>query len=115
MLKEMKAYAHLKPGQRGTMRLHEKYGDALLCVRYRYDENRRVKLKTVELIVDERPLDMPRFKVDDIVPVSVAYDEVELREQLHKMRARWDAQIKMWFVPYGLIRNTALESRIMAR
>jgi hypothetical protein len=52
---------------------------------------------------------------NDIIPVSVAYEEVELREQLRNMRARWDSQIKMWFVPYGLIRGTALESRIMAR
>lgn len=115
MLKDMKAYAHLKPGQKGTMRLQEKYGNALLCVRYRYDEIRRVKLKTVELIVDERPLELPRFKVEDIVPVAVAYDEVDLREQLRKMRARWDAELKMWFVRYGLIRGTELESRIMAR
>jgi len=97
------------------MRLKEKYGDALLCVRYRYDEIRRVKLKTVELIVEERPLEIPRFRDDDIVPVSVAYDEVELREQLRKMRSRWDGEIKMWFVRYGLIRGTELESRIMAR
>jgi hypothetical protein len=53
MIKEMKAYAHLKPGQKGTMRLQQKYGDTLLCVRYRYDEIREVKLKTVEIIVDE--------------------------------------------------------------
>lgn len=115
MLKDMKAYAHLKPGQNGTLRLQKKYGDALLCVRYRYDEVRRVKLKTVELIVDETPLDMPRFQNDDIVPVSVGYEEVDLREQLRKMRARWDSRMKMWYVPYGLIRGTELESRIMAR
>ena len=45
MLKEMKTYAHLKPGQNGTKRLVEKYGSALLCVRYRFDEERGVKLK----------------------------------------------------------------------
>jgi len=33
MLKDMKAYAHLKPGQDGTKRLVEQYGKALLCVR----------------------------------------------------------------------------------
>jgi hypothetical protein len=63
MLKAMKSYAHLKPGQRGTLRLVEKYGKALLCVRYRYDEARGVKLKTVEIIVDEKPLRHPRFNV----------------------------------------------------
>ena len=114
MLKEMKAYAHLKPGQDGTKRLVEKYGDKLLCVRYRYDELRGVKLKTVELIVDEKPLQSPRFRDDDMVPVSVAFEETELRELLKKMRARWEPQIKMWFAPYRLIRGTALEARIAA-
>ena len=114
MLKDMKSYGHLKPGQKGTRRLVEKYGDALLCVRYRYDETRGVKLKTVEIVVEERPLSTPRFRDGDVVPVSVAYDETVLREQLRAMRAKWDPQVKVWFVPYRLIRGTALESRIPA-
>lgn len=114
MLKEMKAYAHLKPGQKGTMRLQEKYGETLLCVRYRYDEIRGVKLKTVEIIVDEKPLRIPRYKDNDVVPVTVAFEEPELRQQLKNMRAKWDPQAKVWFVPYGLIRGTPLESRIAA-
>lgn len=32
MLKKMKAYGYLQPGQNGTKRLVEKYGHALLCV-----------------------------------------------------------------------------------
>ncbi len=62
MLNEMKAYAHLKPGEDGTTRLVEQYGTALLCVRYRFDEVRGVKLKTVEIIVDERPLRKPALQ-----------------------------------------------------
>ncbi len=112
MLKNMKSYAHLKPGQKGTRRLQEKYGDALLCVRYRYDEVRGVKVKTVELIVEERPIGKPRFRNDDVIPVSVRYDEVELRNMLRTFRARWDPRLKLWFVAYGLIRGTPLEARI---
>lgn len=52
MLKDMKSYRHVKPGQKGSKRLVELYGDRLLCVRYRYDENRGVRLKTVELVVE---------------------------------------------------------------
>ena len=54
MLKDMKTRKHLKPGQMGTKGLVAQYGDALLCVRYRYDEKRGVQLKTVELIVEEK-------------------------------------------------------------
>lgn len=81
MLKNMKSYNHLKPGQKGTLRLVEKYGEALICIRYRYDEIRGVRLKTVEIIVDEKPDRMPRFKDGDVVAVSVNYEEMELREQ----------------------------------
>lgn len=72
MLKDMKSYSHLKPGQKGTLRLMEKFGTALLCVRYRYDEKRGVQLKTVEIVVEEKPLLSPRFKDGDVVPVLVA-------------------------------------------
>lgn len=112
MLGEMKAYAHLKPGQDGTKRLLEQYGDRLLCVRYRFDETRGMKIKTVELIVDERPLTTPRFRNDDLVPVAVGYGEKELREQLRALRARWDGERKLWYVRYGLIRGTPLEKRL---
>lgn len=96
-------------------RLVERYGDASLCVRYRYGEIRGVKLKTVEIIVEEKPVHLRRFKDDAMVPVSVAFDETELREQLKKIRARWEPQVKMWFAPYRLIRGTPLESRIAAK
>jgi hypothetical protein len=112
MLKEMKAYGYLKPGQNGTKLLVEKFGNALICVRYRFDEIRGVKLKTVEIVVAEKPLKKPRYRDDDLVPVAVAYGEKELREQLRAMRARWDAERKLWYVRYGLIRGTQLAERL---
>lgn len=48
----MRTRLHLKPGQKGTKRLSEKYGEQLICVRYRYDEDTKKRYKTVELIVD---------------------------------------------------------------
>ncbi|MBT1072040.1 hypothetical protein [Pelotalea chapellei] len=113
MLKDMKAHCHLKPGQKGTKRLVEQYGESLLCVRYQYDEQRGVRIKTVELVVYEKSWQPPfRFKDDDIVPIAVAYNETDLREKLRKARAKWDPEIKMWLTQYRFIRNTALESRI---
>ena len=54
MLKEMKAYGHMKPGQKGTQRLVNRFGAALVCVRYRYDERTGDNLTTAEIIVDRR-------------------------------------------------------------
>lgn len=45
--------ATLKPGQNGTKRLVEKYGDRLVSVRYKYDADLRKRYTTVELIEEE--------------------------------------------------------------
>ena len=71
-----------------------------------------MKLKTVEIVVDEKPLRKPRFRDDDLVPVHVAYDDMELRQQLRSLRARWDSERKLWYVRYGLIRGTPLVERL---
>ena len=50
---------HLKPGQKGTKQLLAQYGDRLICVRYRYDAQRKKRFKTVELVVAERDWEPP--------------------------------------------------------
>ena len=42
----------LKAGQKGSKELLTRLGPSLLCVRHRYDEDRREHLKTVELVVE---------------------------------------------------------------
>jgi len=49
----MRANKKLLPGQPGTKKLLEKYGEKLVCVRYRYDNLRHKRIKTVELIEEE--------------------------------------------------------------
>jgi hypothetical protein len=70
-----------------------------------------VKLTPVELVENEKPLRTPLFKDGDLVPVHVAYDETELREQLRTMRARWDSERKLWYVRYGLIRDPVIHKQ----
>ena len=71
----------LKPGQKGTKSLVEKYGEALVCVRYRYDEVSRTRIKTVELIVEKKELPSQQKRIDDdaLVPVQIAYAESALK------------------------------------
>ncbi len=108
MLKNMKSHAHLKPGQKGTRRLVERYGPALLCIRYRYDEKRGMRLKTVEIFVDEKPCTVSlRYRDTDVVPVVVHYSEKALREMLKAAGGRWDPEEKLWRVQYGAIREDA--------
>lgn len=43
----------MKPGDPGTRHLLEQYGSRLVCVRYRYDVQRRKRQTTVEIVVAE--------------------------------------------------------------
>jgi hypothetical protein len=50
----------LAPGQNGTRKLLARYGERLVRVRYRYDAARKVRHKTVELIVETVPWEPSR-------------------------------------------------------
>ena len=105
----------LKPGQRGTKALLEKYGSDLVCIRYRYDEARRTRIKTVELIVEKKELP-PRqltLAVETLVPVRIAYGELELGKMARKFGGTWDADSKLWHIPYGKITGTELEAHMV--
>ena len=44
----------LQPGQRGTKRLSEKYGNKLVCVRKRYDDE--YAYTTVEILISKKKI-----------------------------------------------------------
>ncbi len=50
----------MKPGEDGTKKLLEIYGDKLVRVRYRYDAEKKLRYKTVELIVDVAEWEPPQ-------------------------------------------------------
>jgi len=117
MLKDMKTHTHLKPGQKGTKRLVEQFGDKLICVRYHFDEKRQVRLKTVEIIVDERPCNATlKFRDQELVTVMIPFTEIALRDRLKAAGGRWNPEEKTWKVPFGAIRGDAgLEERILKK
>lgn len=49
----MKVLKTLKPGSPGTQKWARKFGKRLIRVRYRGDARRRVRLTTVEVVVEE--------------------------------------------------------------
>lgn len=110
----MKTRLVLKPGQHGTKRLVERYGDALLCVRFRYDAELRQRLKTIELIVERSDWTPPppRYASDTLVPLYINATDIRMRTHAKKAGARWDPEKKLWFVKYGQIAGTQLEKHI---
>jgi hypothetical protein len=77
----MKTRLILRPGQHGTKRLVEKYGDSLLCVRFKYDTEKQQRLKTVELIVErtEWTPPPPRYTVDKFVYLRIEAADMPMR------------------------------------
>ena len=74
----LKARLTLTPGANGTKKLVERYGPRLICVRYRYDSERRMRMKTVELIEEESPW----IPSGVVYLVKIAYEEAALRESI---------------------------------
>jgi hypothetical protein len=105
----------LKPGQRGTKKLLAEHGDALFCVRYRYDEATRTRIKTVELIVEKTSLHKTSRKIrgDALVPVRIGFAEKDLIAHAKAAKGRWDPEAQLWFIRYGNIMGTALEKNIV--
>ena len=76
----MKWVKKLIPGQDGTKQSHKKFGDKLLCVRYRYDYERNECLKTAEIIVSKKQWNKKRevLPPNKIVHVQVKYGEIHI-------------------------------------
>jgi hypothetical protein len=111
-----KARLLLRPGAPGTLRLVEKYGEALLAVRYRYDEQAMKRYTTVELVVDESRW-IPERCVSDPdreVGLRIGYEETALRARVRGVDARWDPAAKLWWTTLGAATQLNLEERIAA-
>ena len=110
----MEIKATLRPGQKGTRQLVRHYGDQLVCVRYRYDSQRRKRYKTVELIVDEQDwIPGVRFAPDQRVMVKVGYNEGDLREAVKKAGGFWNPERKTWILPFSAAMALGLEHRVI--
>ncbi|MGC9365352.1 MAG: hypothetical protein ACP5FZ_12395 [Fidelibacterota bacterium] len=106
----------IMPGQYGTKRLSEKYGEQLLAVRYRLDRERRKKLKTVEIVVDEwdyRETDKKRISPDKSVHLFIEYGEKELGVKIRRAGGFWNKEKRYWELPYGRAVQLGLADRII--
>ena len=137
----MHVLAVRRPGQRGTRKQVAAYGDRLICIRYRYDAEKKKRYKTAELIIEETTWTPPPphpappepgLKVDYLddlevqprhseettrreVGVKVFFRENALRERVKAAGGRWSKSDKLWQVPYETALSLGLEHRIAKR
>ena len=107
----------LRPGQRGTRKLVERFGELLVRVRYRYDAAAGRRLKTVELVVDSVPwrprARRPRRRDDEIVAVRIEFHESDLRQRAKNLGAVWRPAQKLWEVRWGDARRLGIAHRVI--
>ena len=106
----LKTRLTLMPGANGTKKLLKMYGERLVCVRYRYDGERRMRVKTVELIEEESPW-IPRAS---IYLLKIGYEEGALREKVKIAGGRWVPEKKLWLLAPAAVRRLGLEDRVVA-
>ena len=107
----MKVRLKLLPGQKGAKKLTAKYGDKLVCVRYRYDEKLRKRFTTVELIVDETPW-TPSGKKDPVVYLKIKRTEFKLHTMIKNAGGFWDRSRFVWVLPRSMVKELGLEDRV---
>ena len=102
----------LSASQSGAIKLARRFGDALVCVRYRRDMEGLIRYTTVELVVDRVPV-VTRKKPDSIVTMKIEFDDSSLRQLMLAHGARWDARKQVWRMTLLSATKLGLEDRIV--
>ena len=86
-----------------------------MCVRYRYDTEKKRRIKTIELIIAEEPWQPSSRKIpaNKIIHVRVKYGEVELGRQVRAAGGTWNRTKRVWELPYGEVLKLGLTERII--
>lgn len=112
----MKTRLTLRPGQNGTKKEARKYGGRLVAVRYRYDEERRLRFKTVEIVEEQLPW-VPRVPhgrdPEERVLVRVGIEEASLRQAVKGAGGRWVQERLLWQLTLGAVYALGLDQRIV--
>jgi hypothetical protein len=111
----MKTLRKLRPGQPGTKKLLEKYGEDLVCVRYRYDSANMKRITTVELIVEVTPWQPQahRIPMNKNVCVRIEYGEIELGRKVKAAGGVWNRKKKLWELHYQQVLKLGLIERMV--
>ncbi len=121
----MRTTKTLKPGQKGTKELVTQFGPSLL-VRYRYDEEHRENLKTVELVVQrrsgDREAECPRSQSADgrcdgapirRVALHVGWRERDVQQRVKSAGGRWDRDRRVWILGRAAAERLKLLDRVV--
>ncbi len=102
----------LRPLQPGTLKLVERYGEGLICVRHREDADRMTRYVTVEIVIEAGPK-RGRARDRGLVDVRIEWRETTLRARAKALGAVLDPGTALWRMPYRAARILGLIDRIL--
>ena len=102
----------LNPDQKGALRLAERFGDRLVCVRYRTDSESGRRFTTAEIVIEERAsiAPAPRHSL-----VRVGWKKTELRRAIKEMGGVWLHDRKLWQVPRNAVKKLRIQDRVVQK
>lgn len=111
-LARMQVTKKLGPEQPGAKKLAQRFGEQLLCVRYRQDIEAGRRCTTVELVVDEGPMPIDK-RTPPVVHVRVGYNELALQQAIRQQGSTWDKQLRVWLVRQEAVHALQLHARVL--
>ena len=104
----------LAPDQAGAKKLAQRFGDALVCVRYRQDVEAGRRYTTVELVVDEGPIPIDR-RTPPIVHVRIPYHDLTLRQAVMQQGGTWNARLRAWCLRKEAAQALQLQGQVLRK
>ncbi len=100
------------------MKLAARFGDRLVCVRYRHDAAKRRRYTTVELVVASAPIkgsapNTARARKMQIVAIRLHIHERDLRVLLYESGATCAPDSGLWYVPKSIAKALGLLHRVV--
>jgi hypothetical protein len=117
----MKVLKTFRPNDAGAKRLRNRFGESLVCVRYRLDElndtlsSRWSSSSTPRGSDDASPAPprIPPAREDTLVAVTVHYRETAARELVKQAGGRWRPELRAWELPLSVAERVGLANRIV--
>jgi hypothetical protein len=111
----MRTIKKMQPGTKGTKKLVDIYGDKLVCVRYRKDDQRNRNVKTIELIIDENAFstNASEISMNKLLCLDVKEEEALLGRAIRSEGGKWNRKAGVWELPYKKVLALGLEGRIV--
>jgi len=114
-IEQTRVVKKLSVTQPGALKLAQRYGEALVCVRYRHDAERRYRYTTIELIVERAPIKRRNAALDAIVVVRIPFGDTERQLQAQACGARWDSKSRVWYMRHSTAKHLGLQKQIVEK